>query len=70
MEISNALLELDTNDPVEVFGEVDSLKLKSSMTLFSYISDNEIFNRVIDKYFNGNKDLTTVRICEEMEAKI
>ncbi len=69
MEISNALLELDTNDSVEVFGDVDSLKLKSSMTLFSYISDNEVFNRVIDKYFNGNKDLMTVRICEEMKAR-
>ena len=69
IEISNALLELYTNDPVEVFGDVDSLKLNSSMTLFSYISDNEIFNRVIDKYFNGNKDLTTVRICEEMKAR-
>lgn len=69
IEISNALLELYTNDPVEVFGDVDSLKLKSSMTLFSYISDNEIFNKVIDKYFNGNKDLTTVSICEEMKAR-
>ena len=69
IEISNALLELYTNDPVEVFGDVDSLKLNSSMTLFSYISDNEIFNRVIDKYFNGNKDLTTIRICEEMKAR-
>ena len=68
IEISNALLELYTNDPVEVFGDVDSLKLKSSMTLFSYVSNNEIFNRVIDKYFNGNKDLVTVRICEKMKA--
>lgn len=68
IEISNALLELYTNDPVEVFGDIDALKLKSSMTLFSYISNNEIFNKVIDKYFNGNKDLTTVRICEELKA--
>jgi len=68
IEISSVLLELYTNDPVEVFGDVDALKLKSSMTLFSYISNNEIFNKVIDKYFNGNKDLTTVRICEELKA--
>ena len=50
IEISNELLNLNTNDPVEVFGDVDSLKLKSSMTLFAYISDKEIFNKVIDKY--------------------
>ena len=66
IEISNELLKLNTNDPEEVFGDIDSLKLKSSMTLFSYISDNEIFNKVIDKYFNGSKDLTTIRICVDM----
>lgn len=66
IEISNELLKLNTNNPEEVFGDIDSLKLKSSITLFSYISDNEIFNKVIDKYFNGNKDLTTIRICEDM----
>ncbi len=66
IEISNELLKLNTNDPEEVFGDIDSLKLKSSMTLFSYISDNEIFNKVIDKYFNGDKDLNTIRICEDM----
>lgn len=66
IEISNELLNLNTNDPEKVFGDIDSLKLRSSMTLFSYISDNEIFNKVIDKYFNGSKDLTTIRICEDM----
>ena len=36
-EITNALLALDTNDPVEIFGNIDALKLKSSMTLFYYV---------------------------------
>ena len=67
IEISNELLNLNTNDPVEVFGDVDSLKLKSSMTLFAYISDKEIFNKVIDKYFNGNKDLNTLKICKDIK---
>jgi len=67
IEISSVLLELYTNDPVEVFGDVDSLKLKSSMTLFAYISDKEIFNKVIDKYFNGNKDLNTLKICKDIK---
>ena len=66
IEIASVLLELNTNDPIEIFGDIDALKLKSSMTLFSYISNNEIFNKVIDKYFNGNKDLTTIKICEDM----
>lgn len=67
IEISNVLLNLNTNDPIEIFGDIDALKLKSSMTLFSYISDNQIFNKVIDKYFYGEKDLNTIKICEDME---
>ena len=37
------------------------------MTLFAYISDKEIFNKVIDKYFNGNKDLNTLKICKDIK---
>lgn len=65
-EISNALLELNTNNPIEVFGGIDSLKLKSSMTLFAYVSDNEIFNKVLDKFFSGEKDQLTIQICDNM----
>ncbi len=32
-EISQALLNLSTNDPLEVLGYLDNLKLKSCMTL-------------------------------------
>ena len=35
IEISNALLNLNTDDARQVFGSPDDLKLKSSMTLFS-----------------------------------
>ena len=68
IEITNALLELNTNNPIEVFGDIDSLKLKSSMTLFDYVSNNEIFSKVIDKYFSGLKDQTTIKICKEMKV--
>ncbi len=67
LEISNELLNLNTSDPIEIFGDVDALKLKSSMTLFSYVSNEEIFNKVIDKYFDGTKDEKTLRICKELE---
>lgn len=67
IEITNVLLELNTNNPIEIFGDIDSLKLKSSMTLFDYVSNNEIFNKVIDKYFSELKDQTTIKICKEME---
>lgn len=44
INMCQSLLNLKVNNPVEIFGPIDALKLKSSMTLFSYISDNDIFN--------------------------
>ena len=38
IEISEALLSLDTSDAYEVFGKPDNMKLKSSMTLFARAS--------------------------------
>lgn len=61
-EVSNAILSLDTDDAVEVFGGIDSRKLKSSMTLFDSVSPNDIFARVLDKYFNGQRDKITINI--------
>ena len=53
IEISNALLELESDDPTEVMGYPDDLKLRSSMTLFSMVSDDPIFKKVLDKFFGG-----------------
>ena len=64
IEISEALLELPTNDPLEVLGYPDNLKLKSCMTLFNYIEPNSIFQKVLDKYYNGDLDMTTILILE------
>lgn len=60
IEISNALLALHTNDAREVMGYPDDLKLKSSMTLFSLVSENPIFQQVLDKFFYGEKDRQTI----------
>lgn len=69
-EISNELLKLETNEPVLVFGKVDSLKLNSSMTLFDYVSDGEdVFQRVLDKFYDGRKDELTLNICKNMKGK-
>lgn len=61
-EISNVILNLATDDAVTVFGGIDSRKLKSSMTLFDLVLPNDIFARVLDKYFNGQRDNRTINI--------
>ena len=62
-EISSALLELDGLSAHEIFGYPDDLKLRSSMTLF-HLADLEcdIFEKVIDKYYDGVPDARTVDI--------
>ena len=62
-EISGALLELRGSDPVAVFGGIDSMKLKSSMTLFAVAApDDPLFQQVLDKYYGGERDALTLRI--------
>lgn len=70
-EISNELLKLETNQPVLVFGWIDSMKLRSSMTLFDYVSDedDDVFQKVIDKYYDGRKDEATLNIIADMNNK-
>jgi len=60
IEISNVLLQLTSNDAGDVMGYPDDMKLKSSMTLFSFVSDDPVFQKVLDKFFDGEKDEFTV----------
>ena len=63
IEICEALLSLDTTDAIEVMGHPDDKKLKSSMTLFDAATESlDIFQRVLDKYYNGRKDFTTLKL--------
>ncbi|MCW2635020.1 MAG: uncharacterized protein JWQ99_1387 [Blastococcus sp.] len=60
IESARALTDLDTADPVEVFGSVDAMKLKSSMTLFAVAAPEEpVFRAVLDHYFGGDLDEET-----------
>ncbi|MBO4864872.1 MAG: DUF1810 domain-containing protein [Eubacterium sp.] len=62
-EISEVLLGLSENDPAVILGYPDDLKLCSSMTLFSEIAPEEdIFQKVLDKFYDGKKDERTVRL--------
>ncbi|MBQ8836669.1 MAG: DUF1810 domain-containing protein [Clostridia bacterium] len=67
-EISRALLVCETNNAEEVFGYIDAMKLKSSMTLFDYVADeleeNKVFRQVLDKFFDGVLDTVTLEIIK------
>lgn len=53
LEITEALLLLDSLSAGQIFGEVDAMKLRSSMTLFWKVTEEELFRKVLDKYYEG-----------------
>ncbi len=61
-EISNELLHMESNNALAIFGSPDDMKLQSSMTLFSSIPNaGPVFDLVLEKFFNGIKDMNTLR---------
>ena len=62
---TEALLALPGTDPVAVLGEIDALKLRSSMTLFSRVAGGDpAFKLVLDRFYGGVADDATQRLLE------
>ena len=67
IEISEALLQLNTQNPEEIFGEIDARKLQSSMTLFVLISeDGSVFHQVLDRFYDGQMDDHTLELLSRL----
>lgn len=63
VDISTALVHLPATPAVQIFGSVDSLKLHSSMTLFSILEDKHpVFQQVLDVFYAGKKDSGTIAL--------
>jgi uncharacterized protein (DUF1810 family) len=69
IECANALLSIDGVTAKEIFGHPDVLKLKSSMTLFESISDDSgVFAKVLEKYYQGQRDGITLELLDQYET--
>jgi uncharacterized protein (DUF1810 family) len=63
IEISETLMNVESNNATFVMGWPDDLKLRSSMTLFALADpDCPVFRKVLDKFFNGEPDQRTIGI--------
>jgi uncharacterized protein (DUF1810 family) len=66
VEAARVLTGLDGTDPVAVFGSVDALKLRSSMTLFARADpDDAAFARVLETFYDGRADERTDQLLGE-----
>ena len=54
-EITSVFLQLDKGAK-EVFGCLDAIKVRSCMTLFDEVSDDDLFEKVLEKYYHDEKD--------------
>lgn len=64
-ECASLVASISGSSAEEIFGEIDSLKLCSSMTLFAQATpDNKIFLDVLEKYFGGTFDQRTLQLLE------
>ena len=65
-ELCSELLKHKDKTALEIFGDIDEMKLKSSMTLFALTSeDYTIFDEVLQCFFDGEMDEVTVSLINE-----
>lgn len=65
IEISAALLQHKGVSSRVIMGDIDSMKLRSSMTLFACVSeDDSIFHKVINVFFKGCMCQKTLKLLE------
>ena len=64
-EIANALLEHQDKSAEDIFGSLDAMKVRSSMTLFDELSPNDVFAKVLDVFYHGERDEKTLELLEE-----
>lgn len=63
LEIFKTVLAIEGKAANDIFGSPDDKKLHACSTLFAHISHaDSIFEKTIDKYFNGEKHAITMRI--------
>jgi uncharacterized protein (DUF1810 family) len=60
-ECASALLNVEGRTAAEIFGSPDDLKLRSSATLFAFVSPaGSVFERILEEYYHGVRDDRTL----------
>ncbi len=59
-ECIDALQDLTNTNAAAVFGDVDAMKLRSSLTLFIEAGAGSLFQAALDRWFDGQQDKATL----------
>lgn len=68
-EITTAYLNLTGVNAQDVFGYLDAMKVRSCMTLFNEVAEDDLFRNVLERYYNGLADEKTLAILGKLEVK-
>lgn len=64
-EITQVALDLAEVDAMKIFGWPDAMKFRSSMTLFAQVSEDDMFDKVLNKFFDGQEDTMTLGMLKK-----
>lgn len=65
IEITETLLTHKDKDIYDIMGDIDDMKLHSSMTLFALASEeNSVFHQVLECFYNGEMDEYTIKLIK------
>lgn len=65
-EKTSTLLQHEGKSAEEIFGELDAMKVRSSMTLFDAVCPNDMFAEVLEKFYNGERCGITIAKLNEI----
>jgi uncharacterized protein (DUF1810 family) len=65
MEITNALLSQHDKTAEDILGHIDAMKVRSCMTLFDVVSPHDIFNDVLENFYDGHRCTRTLQIIKD-----
>ena len=64
-EITEALLAHRDKTALEIFGEIDAIKVRSCMTMFDYLSPCDIFCEVLDSFYKSERCELTLKVMQQ-----
>ena len=68
-DITTIFLDSVGKNAQDVFGYLDAMKVRSCMTLFYEVSEDDLFRKVLDRYYSGLADERTLAILGKLDIK-
>ncbi len=64
-KITEELLKHKDKTALSIFGDIDAIKVCSSMTMFDFISPNDIFGEVLDSFYQSTRCELTLKVMQQ-----